>query len=415
MSGIRPSERGLLAAAALFLVFSGWMGGEEEHAEESIRLSTLTQGPTGGAAWPQAVGELDLESDQLMRTWLELDRAAKDAALVLLAPTTPLADGEVEALVSWLRSGGRAIWVLAPNRLAPNVELSAYEPYDTALRERFGLRSSKARSSRLLREPTSAGAIRKELELSERVLHGLEFDDDAEPHEDWIVDPEGRPFATRLSIGRGLLSVFASPEPFTSARLGESDLPLELARELQRQAVAAAGPDGVPRVVFDERHHGHGTFSGPTGSLLYFLLHDPLGLAILMLGLLGFAWLLFGARRLGPPLAEPPRPRRSSVEHALALASGYARAKAGQRPRRALLLATGRALVSGQSAAPSAVLDALAAELQRLRIARPGHTPELESISRALETELSGAPLPQDDLPELCRALDALVELSHRT
>lgn len=415
MSGIRPTERGLLILAALFLVFSGWIGGDQERAEESVRLSTLTLGPLGGAAWPRAVGELDLESGPLLRTWIELDRAAKDAALVLLAPTTRPADGELEALVGWLRSGGRAVWVLSARPLSMAAESADLGFADQALRERFGLEATAAGSSRLLAEPEPPETRQRELELSEGVSHLLQLDDDAEPREDWIVDPQGRPFATRLSIGRGVLSVVASPEPFASARLGESDLPAELALELRRQALAAAGPDGIPRVVFDERHHGHGTFSGPTGSLLHFVLHDSLGLAILTIGLIGLAWLVFGARRLGPALAEPPRPRRSTVEHAHALASGYARAKAGQRPRRALLTATGRALLPGRSAAPGAALDALAAELLRLRTARPDRAPQLEPISLALETERSGTPLPQDDLPDLCRALDALLELSHRT
>ncbi len=414
MNRFRPSERGWLVVAALFLLFSGWIGGDEERAEEVVRLSTLTLGPLGGAAWPLAVAELDVESGPLLRTWLELDHGARDAALVILAPTSAPADGELEALVSWLRSGGRAIWVLASERLISNPTLVEQKLHDQELREHFGLGTTKAGASRLFAAPESPETTQRELELGGQFPHLLEFSDDTGPREDWIVTPSGRPFATRISVGRGVLSVVASPEPFTSARLGESDLPVELALELQRQALAAAGPGGTPRVVFDERHHGHGTFSGPTGSLLHFLLHDSLGLAILVLGLLGLAWLLFGARRLGPALAEPPRPRRSSVEHAHALASGYARAKAGQRPRRALLLAAGRSLLPRTSAAPNAVLDALAAESQRLRNARPDRAAELESISRALETERSGAPLPLDDLPELCRALDALAELSHR-
>ena len=409
----RLSERSLLIIAGLLIALASLFGGEQDRADEQLRLSTATEGPLGGAIWPRVASELELESEPLLRTWIELDRVAEGAALAVLAPQTEPEDGELDALLAWLAAGGQGVWVLAPARLDEDPRDDWALP-DAALRERFGLSRVDLATEGLIYNAEVPVPLAPATQTP--VRGWLEFDATAsEPRHDLVVNDSGQAYATRITIGEGSLSVFASAEPFANAHLGDSDLPAILARELDRAARLRAGPDATPRVLFDERHHGHGGISGPAGSLLYFLLNDALGLSITTLGLLALAWLIFGARRLGPPLAQPPRPRRSSVEHAHALASGYARAQANQRPGRALLLAAGRGLRPGREVPLEAALAALANERTRVLEVQPSHAAELEPIARALRAQSEGEPFPPDDLPQLCEALDRLTEISHRT
>ena len=407
----RIGERGFLVLAAALLVLGGLVVPEPERAEERTWLSTDLVGPHGGGAWLDVARELELEPFVTSSTWFDLD-GLEGSALAVLAPRSEVLPGEAQALVAWIEAGGRALWVLAsepPASSAAGAQVLA--PRDQRLRTALGVEREP-----LAPTETGAAAVRSgsldgpdELESSELLRSALAL----EPPDGWSAetlyeDGVGLALAARLRGGRGEVVVVADAEPLGSGQLAETPLATLVAVELLRLAREATPGADRHRVAFDERHHGRGLLTGPTSGFLSFLLADRRGLALTVLLALGALWLALGARRIGPPLPEPPQARRSSVEHAEALAAGYARARARARPTRTLLEASGRGLQRERQRASGSdeALHALAGALAHVREHTPSADPEaLAQVDAALATGRVDAP---EDLVSLGRALDHL-------
>jgi hypothetical protein len=122
--------------------------------------------------------------------------------------------------------------------------------------------------------------------------------------------------AAMLMRGEGRVFVLASDHPLSNDGLLDEDN-WAFAYNLAQAA-------GGNRVAFDEAHHGQDT----GGDLLGLLTSNPWGWAIIYATLLGGAYLLWSARRLGPPLpVATPDQRRPTSDYVSAVARLFRRSR----------------------------------------------------------------------------------------
>lgn len=172
-----------------------------------------------------------------------------------------------------------------------------------------------------------------------------------------IVTARSEEGALALTIreGSGTVHVVGSLAPFLSGQIAQGDNG-RFVLALLDEAIRAGGP-----VAFDEYHHG----AHPPADVLAVVQRTWPGRAMVVAGILVFAFVALTGRRLGPPLPLELRPARSSLDHVRAFAglvrrSGH-REIARDRIRRELRQGIARELGLDPAAPADRLFGALAA------------------------------------------------------
>jgi hypothetical protein len=290
-----------------------------------LRASTFRYGPEGAAALYHLARELDVPAHRLLRSW-SVDR--DHAVLVVLQPVERALPAEAASLLAWIEAGGTLIYAPAPfDGLAPDLGLrtvsvrpgslppleavrwdgiSAFpEEHDwtAGIDSVPGFRTVFSARSERLQQPDTRVLLRTE---------------------------EGAPALLTFPMGQGRVLAFSDAAVLANRRLREGGAAIIFAR-----AAAAALADGG-RLSFDEYHQGFRE-AGTWRTLWRFLTGHAVGRVLLQAGAAALALLLLYGVRFGGPLPETGSRRRSPLEHAQALASGYQRAHARGVSRRLLM------------------------------------------------------------------------------
>lgn len=197
--------------------------------------------------------------------------------------------------------------------------------------------------------------------------------------------------AVTIKEGSGTVHVIGSLAPFLSGQIAEADNGRFILALLD-DAIRAGGP-----VAFDEYHHG----AHPPADVLAVLQRTWPGRALVIGGIIVFAFLALTGRRLGPPLPLEHRPARSSLDHVRAFAglvrrSGHSEI-ARERLRRELRQGIARELGLDPAAPADRLFGALGA-------AHPDRAREAREIDEQL-----GRPLRDADLLRSVRRIDRIV------
>lgn len=126
---------------------------------------------------------------------------------------------------------------------------------------------------------------------------------------------ERLPLAAMIKLGKGRVFLLSSDYPVSNEGLGDADNGAFVYNLVQM---------GGRRVAFDETHHGES--SG--GDLVALLTSTPWGWALLYGAAIAALYIVWSARRLGPPLPVPrPDQRRPTSEYVTAVAGLFRRAR----------------------------------------------------------------------------------------
>jgi hypothetical protein len=339
---LAPQRRALIVAALVVGLLALLRGGDgDDSSAPNQPPSTLLTGDGGTRALFELTRELGLDS----RAWMLPTREAlfreRVQALAILGVGPALTRGEADVLLDWVRAGGRLFY--AP--LARPRGTGDREPFLEALGVRRLPGSSKAgwtaeqppqaarsEEARLLLEgtPDSVTCDAGALDYS-----GLES---TTPHEVLLGPDDTRAALALVHPGDGTLVLVASTAGLVNSELAESGLTVATLRALS--ALADGGT-----LWFDEFHHGHDERVGVVAAGTRYLLDTHTGWALLALLAVALLAVVCRGIRLGPPVPEPPRPGRSSLEHVDALAAAWGSARAHARP--AVLLVEGLRLHLG--------------------------------------------------------------------
>ncbi len=165
---------------------------------------------------------------------------------------------------------------------------------------------------------------------------------------------EGAPTAVLFPLGSGRVVAISDAAVLANGRLRDGGAAILIAR------AASDALDGGGRVSFDEYHQGFRE-AGTWRMLWRFLTGQPPGRALLQGMVAVLALLLLHGARFGAPMDVADTHRRSPLEHAQALASGYQRAHARRVARRLLMRGMerrlGRRVLSADGALGAAALD----------------------------------------------------------
>ncbi len=410
MSGQRGFLLAILAVGLLSLVASA-----PKRSDDALSLSSEVSGVRGGAGLYLAAGELGLVVERSRSDWSLVARGSTDSVLVSLARPEAPTRAETEGLLDWIERGGRAFVVpgvltAAPAPVPENLEEleeadPTTEPPTDALLAALGLDLVPARG------PLTPGAapgrtawtagLGPDFGIAEQVFEPNEFADGQAVRLPALVDADERPAMLELELGAGRLVLLSEANALSNARLSDSHLPAVVL-----SAWADLARPDLP-LRFDEYGHSGG-LGGTNGTLWVLLISTPMGRALLGLVALGALALGLRSVRLGSVAEEPPPPPRSVTEHVEALAQGYTRVGAVQRPLHALIEDARHRLGSRD----------LAHLAQRLSEGSRG-APELESAAAELQRlfgagfeRLSASPPPRlalTDLVSATRHLDLLV------
>lgn len=336
-----------------------------------------------------------------MRPTSERDFRERVQAFVMLGAGPSLTRGEADALLEWVRSGGRLLYAPLPREVGASqrdpflatlgVERRSRSEFDEWTAQQPHAAGLSAQAARLLEGTPSSVSCSGALDLTE-----LAGDIPCEV----LLGPEkDRSALALLHPGAGTIVLLTSTAPLTNAGLAESELTVATLR-----ALAALADGGT--LWFDEFHHGHDERVSVTQAGRRFLLGTHTGWALLALAAVGLIAVVVRGIRLGPPLPEPPPASRSSLEHVEALAAAWGVAHAHARP--ALLLVEGLRLRLGL-AHQQELGERLAAVARR----EPQLSGAVATIGRACEGggPVSGAP---SGLVPLADAIDAVLEAEGR-
>ncbi len=312
----------LMAGIVTMFVVAGLLA-HSRMAFDAVRdHSSERRNPWGTAAWRELIEAAGVPTVTWDRPLTELSR--EEELLVILAPADEMTRERWDALIAWVRAGGRAI--IAPSSFGPlGSATGRWDPdgLDARLRE-LGIDSLP-------------GATAREGVVPAEAAHALTADVDEVlvPGEYRLVgSSEGRPqdvgepvvlladaagaAAMALPIGRGMVIALAEAEMLANANIGRADNVVFAAN------LVFAG--GAPAAVyFDEYQHGvrREIFSGPRV--------DPRPFQHTALALLAVAviFAIGRGKRFGAPVPAAGPARRGAADHVRAFAGLYERAGAG--------------------------------------------------------------------------------------
>lgn len=302
-------------------------------ADMGPRLATRLGGPNGARALVQASQRLGVPATGDVTPPLEWEQPARPGTVrAILGPTRELAAAEVKAVLDWVRSGGDLVLSLRGSKLdhedvaSAVASLRLHEEVETLREESKAEEETWGKEVWLL--PVGEGRILslgEPGELASAALLGLgrpdhplmEWVRERVPEDEWLPD---------LSL--------EGPDP---------DRGVALVTHFVRFA------DGR-EVLFDDSAHGLGARIDPKRRLAAFLWQDSAGHALLALFALLPLWLVVKGARRGPALPPPAwaDAGRSSLEHARALASLWADARATARPRELFVADVGQRVGAGR-------------------------------------------------------------------
>ncbi len=299
--------------------------------------------------------------------------------LMLLEPKVGLGDEEVDALVTWVRDGGRLVY--APHGVSPPVD----EPEELWASDAAGDgESDEARDDDEAEEEEQASDDTSDDEsIGDRFLLALEEEIRSEPR---VIGT-----ATLWDVGRGRAAIL---EGGAIALSNESLADVGIGSELPWLRVILAGRTSV---AFDEGRLGFGEALGVWGMITHSRFATAARLVLMALLL----WIVARGSRRVPAQPDPPAGGRDFGEHIDAVADvlgsgGRVRLAldalaAGTRRRLGALVATDRArqlfdaVASSCRGRPSAATVARTAEALRKLEADcgiAGH-PEIAAVGRA--------------------------------
>jgi hypothetical protein len=277
-----------LAAAALAaaLAFGLWWGLRDRFEKVEIERDVGYRGEARSNPY-FAVQELYTGLGAPARTLPgALDKLPPDDhAILLLSERRAITRPRLDALESWVRRGGRLVVALDE---APSLD---------PILKRFGVRAvgdpEEVPGRETVEMATGTGAIHLEIAKAPRLV-------DSRREANFVARSPSGVFLLRYFLGRGRVIVVSDGSFLTNAEIGR----LGHARAAWALVDAVQGPvHGVWLVVREDM---------PT--LLGLLARHAAAASVSFLLLLG-AWLWSAGSRFGPALPDPPRDRRSLLEH----------------------------------------------------------------------------------------------------
>lgn len=274
----------LIALVAAFIGGSLLLSRGTDQRVADPRRSSFNNRPAGVKAWYLLLQE----SGRDCRRWTgSLESLPAGGSLIIVRPTLPISGPEAQALVRWVRRGGRLCYL-------------SEEPGAVDQAFHLTLRPSQAAAQAVpALLPTPLGRA------APRVWAGGERMGVRDGR--WVAEYGDRKgfWLVRSIVGRGTVLVAADSSPLANENLTRAD-----------DAAFALALPGPGTIWFEEAHHGYGS----SGSSLWNGLSVPVRRAILQC-LLALALMLWGAsRRFGAPLPEDPQFRRVPGEYVESLA-----------------------------------------------------------------------------------------------
>ncbi len=382
----------LVGAAAL--LFAVALLAHRHAAFDAVRdHSSLRRNPWGTAAWRALIERSGVPTATWDRPLTELGPEVE--MLIMLAPLYDLTPGELDALVAWVRAGGRLI-----------VAATAYSSFDGAF----------------AREPDAARDLLRRLELEAHSGPGATAT--VAPRAEDPVTTDVRavrvPGSLRLGGREGGGPSITTGQPVTL--LGEADAAAAVAVPMGRRPVIVLAEaemlanatlrhddnvvlaanlifaGGTPaRVHFDEYHHGvRRAESAPERTVDLGPLRDA-ALALLAV----FMIFAFGrSRRFGAPVCSTGDRRPRTSDYVRAFAAIYARAGAAGAAADMLYRRLRHELVRATGLPATADDERLVAALERRGLRTVGLRELLTRLRGAADRALSG-----QELVELARAV----------
>ncbi len=308
----------LLFAATVFL-----MGIPSGQQSLDRRLTSFRSTPDGVMAAYRTIQDVGMEVAQRRTPFAGSEPLG--GTIVMFDPARSPTPEESDALIEWVRSGGKLVLIAygfstleEPLGLA-STEIS--EENDPVTFECVGVTAQPTD------HPWSQGAG----DLSD-VCYAFDDGEGVLPQgtEVLITTAEGDPVAVTFPLGQGEVFAMSDARLLQNDRIGQSGAASHFVRGVS--AITSPGET----VYFDEFHQGYGTSRGVIRSTLSFMGTSPWGKVVLQFLLLaGAVTLLFG-RRFGAAIPPTPHRRRSPLEHAHALAEAYRQAGAVNTARKRL-------------------------------------------------------------------------------
>ncbi len=317
------SERGrtaaVVAAVAVIFVAAGLLARGTASFDAVRDHSSLRTNPWGTKAWRELIERAGVRTE----TWdLPLTEIGPGVdTLVLLTPTEPLSATEVNAVLGWLRDGGRLIFAPRGPR-AGERRTDIFQARRLVFALGLGLPAEEApenqRAQPVADSPWLRDVASVHVPSGARLRPAPTTTDTAAEPAHLLRDAAGRSVAAECRLGDGRAVVLADAEIVSNATLREADNVVFAANLVFAGSAART-------VHFDEYHHGfahdRGVFEGPEVDV------RPFWNTVLALLVVASVWALSRARRFGAPLPSASR-RRPASEYVRAFARLYARAGA---------------------------------------------------------------------------------------
>ncbi|MEA3403775.1 MAG: DUF4350 domain-containing protein [Armatimonadota bacterium] len=367
----------LVVSAVVVLVVAGVLARRATYFDRTRDHSSLRTNPWGTKAWRELLAAAGVPGETWGVPLTELSREVD--MLVVLDPTIPVTDGEREALLQWVRDGGRLVLAPGergvPGRRSGSAMIAIEELLlALGLSERRGV-SAQQELARPARHGDLTADVHSVLVPTGRRLELAPLLAQADVSQPEIVLSDTHGTAAAVTrVGEGNAIVLCEAEMLSNAVLSKADNVVFAAN------LAFAG--GAPNAVyFDEYHHGffasRGVFAGPQVD------ERPFWYSVVAVLFVAAVYALGRAKRLGAPAAGPDDPRRPAAEYVRAFARVYARARASDAAAGMLLQGLRRRLARAAGVPASAPDEALLAGLTRIGVPRDTVADLLSGLQRA--------------------------------
>ena len=303
-----PWELALILALLIVVATAVQQAAPERAAPAPPDLASDSAAPGGALGlylWLQSLGY------RVERLEYRDFRPGEDTrALLMLAPTTAADDAQLAALRRWVEQGGTLIVAGRPPLSLPNLPVQGFIPGGNTLSKLLGEFALEVRalpSSKTEAKPSQPLLLRPA--VNNVRVEAAGYVTGTASLVTYLGESE-QPVAAALSVGRGRVYVLASAYTFSNLGLREAD-----------NAALALNwlppPGDSVSIAFDEIHHGR----AQARSLLYELVHQPWGWAVIYALATVFLYLLLDGRRFGRPVPIVVDTRRAAAEYVASLAS----------------------------------------------------------------------------------------------